>query len=200
MDGYQRRRDEKRGQIFAAAQELFGRYGFKRVTIEEVAERAGVSKVTIYTYFKSKSGLIRELVAETYRARKTAIEALIHSDVPFPDKVNALVLQKSDASASDSGEFLRQIVEHPAWRNQPVEELDALITELMEQGKREGFVSKDAPLRALRLYIDIFRAGTEATAETLALLPPHEIEQIIAMFFHGLTAPAVERSAGREAP
>lgn len=189
MNGYQRRRDEKKGQIFAAAQELFGRHGFKRVTIEEVAERAGVSKVTIYTYFKSKAGLIRELVAETFRARKAAIEALIHSDTPFPEKLNALVLQKTDTAAGDSGEFLKQIVEHPAWRNQPAGELDALVAELMDQGKREGYVSKDAPLRVLRLYIALFRAGTEATAEALAALPPSELQQIVAMFFHGLTAP-----------
>jgi AcrR family transcriptional regulator len=189
MDGYQRRTEEKKRQIFDAARELFGKHGFKKVTVDEVADRAGVSKVTIYTYFNSKVGLIRALVDETFRERKSAIEELIHSDRPFLEKLNALTVQKADASASYSREFLRQIVEHPAWRNQPAEELDAFVAELMEQGKREGYVSERASLRALRLYVDIFRAGTEGMAEMLSALSPDEQKQIIAMFFHGLSAP-----------
>lgn len=136
----------------------------------------------------------------TMHTPSKAIEALIHSDRPFPEKLNTLILQKADASASYSREFLKQIVEHPAWRNQPPEELDDLLAELMEQGKREGYVSEQASIRALRLYVDIFRAGTEGTAEMLSALSPEEQKQIFEMFFHGLSAPLQARHAGQGAP
>ena len=188
MDGFERRTDEKRKRIFEAAQGLFGRHGFKRVSIEEVAEQAGVSKVTIYNYFGSKEGLIRELVAAAFRSRKVAIERLVHGDLPFPEKLRSLVLQKAEASSSYSQEFLERILQHPAWQQQPVEELDGLVAELMEQGKREGIISDKTPLRALRLYIEIFKSGTEAQSTVLAGLTSEELSQIIRMFFHGLTA------------
>ena len=98
------------------------------------------------------------------------------------------IAQKSDASGSYSQEFMEQIFAHPEWQDQPTEELDELIEQLLEQGKNEGHVSKNTSIRAMRVYIDVFRAGTESMPETLAELPPDELRQIIMMFFHGLSA------------
>ena len=190
MDGFQRRTEEKKKLILGAANELFGRHGFKKVSVDEIAERAGVSKVSIYTYFGNKQGLIGELVAMAFRGQKQAIEELVASDLSFPQKLQGLVAQKSEASGSYSREYMEQIFAHSEWQNQATEELDALVEQLLEQGKTEGHVSKNASTRAMRVYIDVFRAGTESMPETLAELPPDELRQIIMMFFHGLSAEA----------
>lgn len=188
MDGFQKRTETKKQQIIAAAVDLFGRYGFKKVSVDEIAERADVSKVSIYSYFKNKQGLIDHLVAAVFRERKEGIEQLVRSEIPFPEKLQALIAQKSEISGSFSQEFLEQIVQHPEWQNQPAEDLEALVEELLEQGKQEGHISPNASTRAMRLYIEVFRAGTEALPRELAELPPEELRQIITMFFHGLEA------------
>ncbi len=188
MDGFQRRTEEKKRTILLSANELFGRHGFKKVSVDEIAERAGVSKVSIYTYFGNKQGLISELVASAFRVRKQAIEDLVGSDLSFPEKLQGLIAQKSDASGSYSQEFMEQIFSHPEWQDQPTDELDDLVERLLDQGKSEGHVSRNASTRAMRVYIDVFRAGTESMPETLAELPPDELHQIITMFFHGLSA------------
>ena len=61
-----RRRDKAaaaaRERVLRTATTLFARRGIDAVTINELAERAGVSGATVYALFKSKEGVIRALV------------------------------------------------------------------------------------------------------------------------------------------
>ncbi len=57
------RADMRKGQILAAAIELFSRYGFYETEIEAIAKVAGVSKGTVYNYFADKHALFMETVA-----------------------------------------------------------------------------------------------------------------------------------------
>ena len=64
---YDSRRREKaaaatRERVLRTATTLFARRGIDAVTINELAERAGVSGATVYALFKSKAGVIRALV------------------------------------------------------------------------------------------------------------------------------------------
>ena len=64
-------RDDERGErILDAAAELVLRWGYKRVTIEDVAKHAGIGKGTVYLHFRNRtelflSVLVRESVALT---------------------------------------------------------------------------------------------------------------------------------------
>lgn len=54
----------KRMRIVAAATEVFIQYGYRKANVDEVAERAGVAKGTIYLYFKNKAELLLEATIE----------------------------------------------------------------------------------------------------------------------------------------
>ncbi len=54
--------DERRRQLFDVALELFAERGFEAATMDEIAERAGVTKPLLYQHFPSKRGLYLELV------------------------------------------------------------------------------------------------------------------------------------------
>ena len=64
-------RDDERGErILNAAAELVLRWGYKRVTIEDVAKQAGIGKGTVYLHFRNRTELfltvlVRESVAMT---------------------------------------------------------------------------------------------------------------------------------------
>lgn len=47
-----------RAEIIAAASELFKRYGVSRVNLEDIANRAGLSRRTVYRYFSSRQAVI----------------------------------------------------------------------------------------------------------------------------------------------
>lgn len=53
--------DGKREAILAAALELFGRYGYRRTSIDDIAREAGIAKGTVYLYVENKEALFRTL-------------------------------------------------------------------------------------------------------------------------------------------
>src|SRR5260370_12088303 len=62
---WQRRKEARPEEILTAALDVFVERGFARARLEEVARRAGVTKGTIYLYFKSKEALFKAVVRGT---------------------------------------------------------------------------------------------------------------------------------------
>ena len=54
--------------IAQAAKEVIAESGYQRATLEEIAQRAGMSKATIYIYYKNKDDLFLQVVEELYDA------------------------------------------------------------------------------------------------------------------------------------
>ena len=55
-----------REKIVECALDLFCRKGYESVGVQEICTAAGVTKPTLYYYFKSKYGLLEELLEEKY--------------------------------------------------------------------------------------------------------------------------------------
>jgi AcrR family transcriptional regulator len=62
---YRRRKEARPEELVAAALELFADQGFAAARLRDVAKRAGVSKGTVYLYFKSKEALLRAAVRDS---------------------------------------------------------------------------------------------------------------------------------------
>jgi TetR/AcrR family transcriptional regulator len=60
----ERRKEARPGELLAAALDLFVEKGFAATRSEEVAQRAGVSKGTLFLYFPSKDELFKAVVRE----------------------------------------------------------------------------------------------------------------------------------------
>ena len=71
--------DVKKGKILTAALSVFLRYGFKRVTMNDIAEAAGVSRAALYVLFKNKEdifvGVFLQWVDETVARILSAMAA-----------------------------------------------------------------------------------------------------------------------------
>jgi len=64
--------DARRRQILDAAERVFGRRGYHRATIREVAREAGIADGTIYNYFANKEDLMRNLLSRLQQAEGRA--------------------------------------------------------------------------------------------------------------------------------
>ena len=64
----ERRKDARPGELLAAALDLFVEKGFAGTRAEEVAQRAGVSKGTLFLYFASKEELFKAVVRDNITA------------------------------------------------------------------------------------------------------------------------------------
>src|SRR3954453_18295988 len=54
-------------RIASAAFEVVAEYGIRRATVDDVARRAGVSKMTVFRRFQSKQGLVEVVIAREIR-------------------------------------------------------------------------------------------------------------------------------------
>jgi AcrR family transcriptional regulator len=59
---FERRKDARPGEILDAALDLFVEKGFAATRLEDVAQRAGVSKGTVYLYFDGKEDLFKAVI------------------------------------------------------------------------------------------------------------------------------------------
>ncbi|GAB5512113.1 MAG: hypothetical protein Rhims3KO_35140 [Hyphomicrobiales bacterium] len=65
----------KDSHIWLAARTMFGRYGFAKTTISDIATEAGVARQTVYNAFNSKDDILRAVVREMGRESLAAVEA-----------------------------------------------------------------------------------------------------------------------------
>src|SRR4030081_1225321 len=77
-------RGERGDAIIAAALDEFSVRGFAATRLDDVAQRAGVAKGTIYLHFEDKESLFQELIRSMLHPLVGAIEAAPATDLPFP--------------------------------------------------------------------------------------------------------------------
>jgi TetR/AcrR family transcriptional regulator, cholesterol catabolism regulator len=54
--------EEKKDQLLAGAAEVFMKYGFKSVNMDDMARHLGISKKTLYKFFRDKNDLVDQAV------------------------------------------------------------------------------------------------------------------------------------------
>lgn len=68
--------EERRDQIMNAAEEVFSQKGFSDARMDDIAEETGLSKGTLYLYYKSKDDLIIAILERLFQREFKAFETL----------------------------------------------------------------------------------------------------------------------------
>src|SRR5258708_12687881 len=88
----QRRSQERRSKIVAAATRLFGRRGIARTSFTDVAKQAGVPLPSLYDYFKDKQDLVAAVPEENYLALYAQLTGATDNDVDPRKQLRAIYL------------------------------------------------------------------------------------------------------------
>jgi AcrR family transcriptional regulator len=67
----------KRDRVLGAALDVFLRYGYRRVTMNDVAEAAGISRPALYLVFKSKEDIFKSVYERWLKETLIEIESKI---------------------------------------------------------------------------------------------------------------------------
>ena len=86
-------RTARRRQIAEAAARCFARNGFHATSMHDVIAEAGLSAGAVYSYFRSKEALVREIATETVGEVIGELDEILASDPlpPLPDVLDALL-------------------------------------------------------------------------------------------------------------
>ncbi len=80
-------RGRSRAAILDAGIRCFARYGYRRASVGEVAEDAGVSRAILYRHFPTKEALFRSLVANLHEESLRAAAEAAGGDLPVAQRV-----------------------------------------------------------------------------------------------------------------
>lgn len=77
----------KKEMIIQTARDLFTKFGYKKVSMDEIAREAKVTKKTIYSYFKDKDSMFLYFVDEELEKIKKELEKNQNEKTPFIEVV-----------------------------------------------------------------------------------------------------------------
>jgi AcrR family transcriptional regulator len=79
----------KRDKVLAAALDIFLRYGYKRATMNDIAEAAGISRPALYLVFEGKEEVFKSVYEQWVKETLIAIESEIGRLKAPEDKLRA---------------------------------------------------------------------------------------------------------------
>ncbi|GAB4340745.1 MAG: TetR/AcrR family transcriptional regulator [Calditrichia bacterium] len=146
---------QTRTDIFLTAARLFAQKGYDRVSIREICEAVGVSKPTLYYYFKDKRNLILELFRFTQELSQQLIQKHILSKSDFLEQVRGL-LKVRKVFVEQYPDFIRLHLLSNLFPIDPriSEEMEKYFTqminesvEFLRKGQAQGYLAPDEDLR-----------------------------------------------------
>ena len=155
-------RDDIEDVILDAADRLLARYGYKKMTMDDLAQEVGIGKGTIYLHFRSKEELVLSHIDRLIHRLKEELRQIALSDSPPAERLKRMLLmrvlfrfdgvQHYTESLSDLLAAIRPAL--LARRERHFEEEASFFAEVLREGQRAGvFVSANAAATAHSLLL-----------------------------------------------
>jgi AcrR family transcriptional regulator len=98
--------DPRHQAILTAAFEVFARYGFRRTSMEDIAQAAGMSRAALYLHYRNKEDIFQSLVQIYFDKTCAEVARVLALDLP---PVKAL----SAAFAAQGGPIIEALLNSP---------------------------------------------------------------------------------------
>jgi AcrR family transcriptional regulator len=194
-NGFMRRSRQKRERIIAAAADLFVATGFRKVSVKDIAKAAGVSQVTVFKYFSSKTGLVEAVMMSFIEKRMAECKRVIKSDEPFLERFTGLMTLLTQNAGMFHGEYIAALMrDHPRLLEHIMEERRRLFNELtipfLNEGRLSGTIDPDIADEMFLIYSEVVVAGIAARIDLLedVLADREKLAQLMKLVSFGFLA------------
>ena len=182
----------KRKQLIQTAKDLFFKYGIKRVTVEEICQEAGVSKMTFYKHFKNKNELVKTMIMQMTDEAMEKYRKLMDSDIPFEEKIRETIHMKLEGADNMSQAFFSDYIPHAEaelhdFIHQRMHEMMGLIIKDYAEAQKRGDIRQDIKIEFILWYLNKMLDLMED--EQLARMygtPQELIMEMVNFFFYGI--------------
>jgi AcrR family transcriptional regulator len=183
---------ERREQLLGVARSLFAERGYEATSIEEIAERAGVSKPVIYQHFGGKEGIYAVVVDREVRHLTASISGAFAADHPrlvaegaaeafltyIEEREDGFRVLVRDAPSGVTGGSFASVIADVASRAEQL---------LVEEFSERGFDAQTAPMYALMLVGAVALVG-EWWLEHRTLPREQVAAHVVNLLWNGLRA------------
>jgi len=198
MDGFERRKQKSKEDIRQAAWELFSQFGVDRVSIADIARKAGVSQATIYNNFGSKDAIAREFVAAAVEHLVARAEEVLTPTMPYPEKMAVFLQSIADMiangrpTAAENTLFASSVdilndPEVKKIREAARQKMIDLMLNLVQEARQQGQVAAEISDEALVIYFGAFMdAFINPMLQSTFTQKPDIVREIGGLMMYGL--------------
>lgn len=154
-------RNTREHQILQAAREVFAKNGFDSARMDDIANASGLSKGTLYLYYKSKDDLIVGLLKTTFNDLLMQLRMLLAVDSSVEIRLQdyaqqiSIYMQQDASSLNIAYNFYAVAARQPSIRlllQTYFADYRLLLTQILEQGIERGeFIQFDTAQAATTL-------------------------------------------------
>ncbi len=190
----------KRERIVEAAVDLFrSAHQVRKVSIEDIAEKARVSPTTIYHYFGTRDALVAEVAKKLVMAIVNRSRELLRTPMTLGQKLQAIASVKIALTSTLGDEVISKMAsQDPALASFVDDvfrtELTPLWHDFIVEGKAEGYIDQDLDEDAFLAYLDVLMAGFRSRPDLLLGWQKDRrlLEQMSRLVFYGFMRKEVD--------
>ena len=101
-------KDMKYRELFSVSLELFALFGYKKTTVQDVADRLGMTKGNLYFYVKNKQDLYLKTITHALSIWRDSVKQAVDRENDPVDKFRTMALESVDYIENNA--MLRQIL------------------------------------------------------------------------------------------
>lgn len=151
--------EARKNEILDAADELFGRKGFDGTSTNDILQKVGIARGTLYHHFKSKEDIMDALI-ERYSARMLGAAQEIAADksIPVVERIIRVIMALK-ISGGGSHEIMEHIhkpqnaLMHQKIQRVVVNGVPPILAEIIREGIEQGLFSTPFPYECMEMVV-----------------------------------------------
>lgn len=184
---------ERRNEILDVAQDLFSKKGFDGTSTNDILERVGIARGTLYYHFKSKEEILDSLIERmTWELMSKSAAIASNKEIPLLDRLS-LSIMALNIDTSIGHEMMEQVhkpqnaLMHQKMQQQLLSGIVPIISGLIMEGIEQGVFETDYPYEAVEMTM----LYSNVTFDEMADISPDMMQRKIMGFIYN-----VERLVG----
>ncbi|MCM3128192.1 MULTISPECIES: TetR/AcrR family transcriptional regulator [unclassified Paenibacillus] len=151
--------EERRKEIIDAAEELFSQRGFNGTSTNDILEKVGIARGTLYHHFKSKEDIMNALV-ERYSCLLLSAAQQVAADrsIPVVERIirTVMALNLSGGSTEEMMEHIHKpenALMHQKIHKVIINGVTPIMTEMIREGIQQGLFSTPFPYECMEMIV-----------------------------------------------
>ena len=201
------RNQDVRAIILDAVDRLLARYGYQKMTMEDIARDAGLAKGTLYAYFSSKEEMALATIDRTIGLLVEELRKIAHGPGTPAERLQHMLVHRilflfdrtQEKSHALDDMYMALRPQYKAHRDRYVQSEAEVFAEVLAEGRQSGGFNVDDPLEVANEFI---LATSTLTPFSLSVRELGErgwierkIHRISTLLIHGIARKNADMSA-----
>ena len=185
--------NKKYNLLLKAARDLFWKHGFRRVSVEEICRKAGVSKMTFYRFFPNKLELAKTVFDRVTEEGVQQFRSIMAENTTPSEKMKKLIQMKLEGTHDISREFLVDFYSDPeqgltSYIEEKTKTTWKMVLYDFRQAQKKGWFRKDMkPEFFFYLAQKLGDVYNDKNISVYYSSPQELIREIVNFFMYGIS-------------